>query len=290
VRNASPGDRSKRGSLVIVGTGIQFGAHLTVAARRWIEAADKVLFIAADPATAEWVRRANNSAETLRLGDFATKTHRTLVYERMAEYIMSYVRQGLTVCAAFYGHPGILVAPAHEAIQRARAEGFPARLLPAISAQDCLFADLEIDPAQTGWHSFDATDFLVHRRRADPSSALVLWQIGMVGNPYYRGYDARGLAVLVEELTAIYGSEHQVVVYEAAVYPICDPIIHRLPLGKLSTARITEASLLYVPPKDEATLDLKMMIRLASEAVHGQEDLPKCVETPAASSGPGAEP
>jgi hypothetical protein len=153
-----------------------------------------------------------------------------------------------------------------------------------------LFADLEIDPAQTGWHSFDATDFLVHRRRADPSSALVLWQIGMVGNPYYRGYDARGLAVLVEELTAIYGSEHQVVVYEAAVYPICDPIIHRLPLGKLSTARITEASLLYVPPKDEATLDLKMMIRLASEAVHGQEDLPKCVETPAASSGPGAQP
>jgi uncharacterized protein YabN with tetrapyrrole methylase and pyrophosphatase domain len=248
-----------------VGTGIQFGAHVTTATRRWIEVADKVLFISGDPATAEWIRAVNGSAETLRLPQFASGSQRTVVYRQMAEHIMSYVRQGLRVCAAFYGHPGILVAPAHEALRLARAEGFPARLLPAISAQDCLFADLEIDPARTGWHSFDATDFLVHRRSADPSSALVLWQIAMVGSPYYRAYDASGLAALVEKLNTIYGSDHEVVVYEAAVYPVCEPIIQRVCLSELSAARISPASLLYVPPKVEPALDLTMMMRLARE-------------------------
>jgi len=257
--------RGRRGSLVIVGTGIEFGAHLTTATRAWIERADKVVFIAADPATAEWLQALNATAETLRLTDFTPDWHRAPVYRRMGEHIISYVRQGLLVCAVFYGHPGMLVAPAHEAIRLARAEGYPARLLPAISAQDCLFADLQIDPAQTGWHSFDATDFLIHRRYADPSSALVLWQIGMVGNPGYRAYDAAGLAVLVEKLAAIYGSDHEVVVYEAALYAVCDPLIQNVRISNLATSRITAASLLYVPPKRNAEPDLAVMMRLASE-------------------------
>ena len=39
-------------------------------------------------------------------------------------------------------HPGVYVAPSHETVLRARAEGYPARMLPGISSEDCLFADL----------------------------------------------------------------------------------------------------------------------------------------------------
>jgi hypothetical protein len=35
-------------------------------------------------------------------------------------------------------------------------------MLPAISAEDCLFADLGVDPADHGCPSYEATDFLVH--------------------------------------------------------------------------------------------------------------------------------
>jgi hypothetical protein len=232
------------------------------AARDWIERADKVLFVA-DPATAELLRTLNPSAESLRLDEFTSSDRRSVVYPRMAEYIMSHVRQGSLVCAAFYGHPGMLVAPAHEALRLARAEGFRSRLLPAISAQDCLFADLEIDPAETGWHSFDATDFLIHGRTADPRSALVLWQIGMVGSPYYRGYDAPGLSVLIDRLSDVFGAAHEVVIYEAAIEPACDPVIQRVRVDELGAARITEASLLYVPPRLEPDPDMAVMMRLA---------------------------
>src|SRR5437773_2103233 len=70
-------------------------------------------------------------------------------YAEMVEELLAPVRAGHNVCAAFYGHPGVFVNPGHEAIRRARAEGFPARMLPAVSALDCLVADLGIDPAAT---------------------------------------------------------------------------------------------------------------------------------------------
>ena len=65
----------------------------------------------------------------------------------MAEAILEPVRAGKRVCAAFYGHPGVFVLPSHDAISRARAEGFEATMLPGVSAEDCLVADLGVDPA-----------------------------------------------------------------------------------------------------------------------------------------------
>ena len=69
------------------------------------------------------------------------------MYARIVGDILDAVRGGASVCAAFYGHPGIFVTPSHDAVRRARAEGYPARMLPAVSAVDCLFADLGVDPA-----------------------------------------------------------------------------------------------------------------------------------------------
>jgi hypothetical protein len=51
-------------------------------------------------------------------------------------------------------------------------------------------------------------------------------------------------------------------VYEAAVYPVCQPVTQPLPLVKLPEAQITEVSTLYVPPKGPAAVDPEMMARL----------------------------
>ncbi|WP_437898926.1 hypothetical protein [Sorangium sp. So ce124] len=53
------------GSLIIVGTGIQWGGQMTLAARRAIEQADRVLFAVADPWNARWIRGLNPAAESL---------------------------------------------------------------------------------------------------------------------------------------------------------------------------------------------------------------------------------
>jgi len=252
----------RTGSLTIVGTGIQSIGHLTLAAKAWIEQADKVLFAVADPVTAKWLRTLNATAEPLPCN--TNHQRRRDMYREMVECILTEVRQGLKVCAVFYGHPGVFVDPAHEAIRQARREGFRAQMLPGISAEDCLFADLGLNPGQNGCQSFEATDFLIRHRKFDPTSALILWQLAVVGNLgfYQERVNLHGLTVLVEVLETHYGSDHEVTVYEAAVYPVCKPVIQRLPLNRLPEAEITEFSTLYVPPKAPAPVDTDMMARL----------------------------
>ena len=127
-------------------------------------------------------------------------SHRA-AYERMAEAILEPVRAGKRVCAVFYGHPGVFVLPSHDAISRARAEGFDATMLPGVSAEDCLVADLGVDPARNGLQSYEAGDFLRRRPVIEPTTALVLWQIGVVGaRTHTANVSAPALAELVELL------------------------------------------------------------------------------------------
>ena len=251
-----------RGSLTVVGTGISMGVQLTPEARAAIDNSDELVHLAADPVTEEWLAclhpRSASLASAYRVGE-----PRAAIYERIVERMLAPVREDLRVTAAFYGHPGIFVTPSHEAIRRARAEGYVARMLPAVSAEDCLFADLGVDPAVAGCLSFDATDFLLRSRPVDTSSALILWQISVIG-------DLTALAeprldnvrVLVERLLEDYPGDHGVVVYEASPYPVAEPVIERVRLDELSRAPLTALSTLYVPPATERPSDAEMAVRL----------------------------
>jgi uncharacterized protein YabN with tetrapyrrole methylase and pyrophosphatase domain len=224
-----------------------------------MEQAEKLLFLVADPVTTRYLERLNSSAESLH-SYYETGKPRFDSYSEMVDRIMAEVRRGMGVCVAFYGHPGIFVYPSHEAIWRARDEGYPAKLLPGISAEDCLFAELNLDPAMTGCQSYEATDFLLHRRRIETSSALVLWQIGVIGDLSFQGagYDNRGLEILISSLEPLYGPEHGVILYEAAQFAIADSRIEEIPLGALRKARISAHTTLFVPPKTVPPPDPEM--------------------------------
>ena len=253
----------KHGSLTIVGTGIQFAGQMTLEVRAHIKQAEKVLFLVSEPVTADWIRDINPTAESLypcyRQGE-----SRMIAYVEMIECILCEVRKDLKVCAVFYGHPGVFVYPSHEAIKQARLEGYSAKMLPGISAEDCLFADLGIDPAMTGCQSFEATDFLIFKRKFDTGCALILWQIGSIGDLTFslEPYSTRGLHVLTEYLCQYYDANHPSIVYKAAEYPIFDPGIENIPLSKLPEAQISPISTLYIAPQTQAPLDYEMLERL----------------------------
>jgi precorrin-6B methylase 1 len=251
------------GTLIIVGSGIKAVGHLTADAIHWIRSADKVLHVVADAVTEQAIREMSPSAESMKTL-YSPDRRRRATYEAMVERILREVRTGRLVCAVFYGHPGVFVLPSHEAIRRAREEGHPALMLPGISAEDCLIADLGLDPARIGWQSFEATDFLIYHRGFDPAAGMVLWQIGAIGNLGLQkdGFHRHGLGLLVNVLAATYGLDHEVIVYEAAVMPTCDPVIHRAPLRHLLDAPITTLSTMYVPPCRRAPLDLEMVSAL----------------------------
>ena len=251
------------GLLVVVGTGIKAIGHLTADARAWLTSADEVHYVVADPLTEGLIRGLQPHAQSLARF-YATGRARHDTYEAMTQSILVGVRAGRTVCAAFYGHPGVFVYPSHDAIRRARAEGLRAIMDPGVSAEDCLVADLGFDPAVVGCAQYEATDFLVHHRRPDPSAALIVWQIGAVGDLAWNPgrTNAANLAVLADELALTYGGDHGVVVYEAAQLPTCAPRIEHVRLDALPRVALTTASTLFVPPRERRAADPQMIARL----------------------------
>jgi uncharacterized protein YabN with tetrapyrrole methylase and pyrophosphatase domain len=256
----------KKGSLVVVGTGIRTVGQLTGDAIARLKTADKVYYVIADIVAERLIKELHPSAESLgrcyKLG-----RSRREAYDAMVGHILASVRAGHRTCFAAYGHPGVFAFPTHEAIRIARAEGYEATMFPAVSAEDCLFADLCVDPAARGCHSHEATRFVLFNKPVDPTSALVLWQVGMFGDTTYQPEGTRGrwTPLLVERLLQHYSAEHMVTLYEAAVFVGCAPRIERVPLGKLAEAELRPATTLYVPPAREDVIDRAVCERLGIE-------------------------
>jgi uncharacterized protein YabN with tetrapyrrole methylase and pyrophosphatase domain len=251
------------GSLVIAGSGIKSIAHLTAETEAHIRAADKVLFCVADAVTEAYIRELNPNVEDLHVY-YGDDRRRRDTYRDMTERTMSFVRAGLDVCLVLYGHPGVFVNPSHSCLELCWAEGHRVEFLAAVSAEDCLFADLGIDPSRHGLQTFEATNFLLRRRTIDVTTPLVLWQVGCVGDPGYdkTGYDSRHLPVLTERLIELYAPDHEVVVYEAATHPLAERRIRVHTLAELEPDHVTGLSTLFVPPLGPAPFDRDMARRL----------------------------
>lgn len=138
---------------------------------------------------------------------------------------------------------------------------------PGISAEDCLYADLGIDPGTCGCQHFEASQMMFFRRRIDPSAYLVLWQIGLAGDRSLSRYAtaAPHLHLLVELLEAQgYPPDHEVVVYEAATLPIAQPRIDRIPLSALPRTELRLQTTLVLPPAWPMQRDEAVLARLAA--------------------------
>ncbi|MCK6904279.1 SAM-dependent methyltransferase [Enterobacter roggenkampii] len=248
------------GELIIVGTGIGLAGNMTLETQTIIENSDKVLYVVADEATGELLKSMNNSSESI-YSFYDENVDRVDTYHLMADYIMKFVRMGKKTCAAFYGHPGIFVYPAHEAMIMAKDEGYPCEMKAAVSAEDCLFADLGIDPGRVGCQSYEVTDYLVYNRKSDSNSLLILWQVGVIGQVGFRKHFPieKNIAILVENLTQKYHKNHVVIIYEASVYPVCPPKIIATTIELLDYRQLSPISTLVVPPLESSVANLEMV-------------------------------
>lgn len=241
------------GSLTIVGCGLHPG-QMTLEAQSHIENADIVLAVVPAPLSFYQLSTLNPRLESL--SRFYDGRPRPATYAAMTGRMVDCVRAGKTTCAVFYGHPGVFVTPTHNAIAQLRAEGYAARMLPGISADACLIADLGVDPAEHGWQSYETTSFLLTQRFLNPEAALVLWQVGLAGELSLQRFvpGESGLAALVRVLGQWYEPEHRVCLYEAPVLPNFAPRMDWLALRELPGAALKEYSTLFVPPRARATL------------------------------------
>jgi uncharacterized protein YabN with tetrapyrrole methylase and pyrophosphatase domain len=235
---------------------------MTPEARQAFIGADVALYLVTDAVAQAWIAKLNPNSHSLQ-DHYTSGKPRQQIYDEMTERILREVRAGSSVCAAFYGHPGVFVYPSHAAIRQARSEGYTARMLPGVSAEDCLFSDLGVDPGESGCQSYEATDFLIRRRQVDPTAALLLWQVAVIGERIYSTEaKTHGLAVLADYLRTWYADDHAVTLYMASPYPLVESAVRHLTLGELSDTETSALATLYVPPLEPRPRDPEMMERL----------------------------
>lgn len=243
---------SKHGRLVIAGTGIVSLAHMTTETLAHVRSADIVFYHATTGVTATQIRRLNSNAVDL-YAYYGEGKIRTATYVQMAELMLREVRKGLYVVGLFHGHPGFFVKAGRRALAIARIEGHATHLLPGISAPDCLFADLRIDPGVIGVQIMKASHVLRRDAQVATNNHLILLQVNSVGDDTfsYTGYKKAKLDGLFERLINIYGEDHEAVYYVAPVFPGFDPIISTRALRAYRELRVRDtvsASTLYLPP------------------------------------------
>lgn len=253
----------QKGSLVNVGLGMTLGSHLTPLSKNFIEKADVVFVAASDSLVEEWVKTMNSDVRSLQ-GYYQEGTSRMVTYRNVINAIMQEVRAGKRVCGAFYGHPGVFSWAPHELIKQARQEGYYAHMQPGISAEDCLYADLAIDPGKTGCAHFESTQFMCNNRQYDTSAYLILWQISIAGDQSLTKFstDSNHRQLLVDLLLENYSKNHQVILYECAVLPIDRPRIELAPLNELAQKKVSLKTTLVIPPEKALIANNKILKQL----------------------------
>jgi siroheme synthase len=245
--------KKKKGSLAVVGTGIRVMGQLTTEAIAWMKAADRVFYIVLDDVAERAIQILNPRGAESLAPCYARGKPRFESYSAMIDTIMASVRAGERVVLALYGHPTVCAYPAHKVILLAREEDFDTSVSPGISAEDCLFADLagEFDPAEHGHQTYEATYFLRHKLKVEPTAALILLMIGALGDSTHQiTYDiSADLPVLAKRLAKFYKADHRAIIYRAAFLPGAKPYRDDCLIKELPTREIPAMATLYIWPR-----------------------------------------
>lgn len=248
--------QEKKGSLVNVGLGMTLGAHITPLSRSTIENADVVFVAASNNIVEQWVEGMNNDVRSLQQY-YNEGTSRMITYRKMVEVMMHEVRLGKKVCGAFYGHPGVFAWAPHESIKQARSEGYRAHMEPGVSAEDCLYADLGIDPGKYGCTHLEASQFMFRNKTFDASAYLILWQVGIAGDKSLAKFstESKYKQVLVDMLLETYPDDFKIILYECAVLPIEKTLIKVIKLSELAKATMSLKTTVVFPPCKKTSLN-----------------------------------
>ena len=252
------------GWLAVAGLGI-FVGHLTLDTIRALRSADVVFSLSTNFVTQDMIEGLNKDVRSVH-HLYGHDKPRAQTYQEMVDLVMAEVRAGKKVCFAIYGHPGVFADPAHAAMRMAKNEGYDSIMLPAISAEACIYSDLGLDPGKQGSQSHEATDFLIRNRQWDPYSILILWQIAVCGIGTYKRDEELppGFEMLKQRLIDVYGPSHTCTLYEAPSIPMCDPRREERSLGDLNAEDfLPETTLVILPlPNDtRRNEDFRKLIR-----------------------------
>lgn len=242
--------------LIVVGSGIKSISHLTEETKRVIQSADKVLYLINEDNLKQWIQREAKNSESLDSIYFSSEK-RAEAYQALTTYIIEEYKKVSTLCVVFYGHPTVFADSALNAVRQIKQDKGEAIILPAVSSQDCLFSDLEIDPGDQGCFSIEATELVLFERSIDIHAHLILWQVANFGRT--DGKRTSSLSILKDYLIGYYPADYSICLYEAPSLPTCPPRIEWIQLSNLELSAISSITTVYIPPIEKKAISNKYL-------------------------------
>ncbi|CZH22075.1 SAM-dependent methyltransferase [Legionella pneumophila serogroup 1] len=242
--------------LIVVGSGIKSISHLTEETKRVIQNADKVLYLINEDNLKQWIQREAKNSESLDSIYFSNEK-RIEAYQAITTYIIDEYKKTSILCVVFYGHPTVFADSALNAVRQIKRDGGEAIILPAVSTQDCLFSDLEIDTGDQGCFSIEATELVLFERYIDVHAHLILWQVANFGRT--DGKMTENLPILKEYLSNYYPVDYSICLYEAPSLPTFSPRIEWIPLCHIDQSVISSITTVYIPPLERKAISDKYL-------------------------------
>nr|WP_267313967.1 SAM-dependent methyltransferase [Legionella antarctica] len=146
-------------------------SHFTTEFKTYTTSADKVLYLVNEPVTKQWIERYSKLSESLEPIYFS-EIDRQNSYDKIRDKILTDLGTYNFITVVLYGHPTIFADPGLQAIIAAQKNSIETIILPGISVENCLYADLKIDPGQFGCFHVEATELLVYDKIIDPPQSL----------------------------------------------------------------------------------------------------------------------
>lgn len=260
--------------IYVVGTGTVGYRQLTKEAEAALEKSDKVFLVHHQELISDYL---DEFTEVIDITDeYEDNTERSDTYKRMAERVIDSAQEPDTevVSLALYGHPMYFVDPSRIVINEAPKHDLEVEVIPGISAIDCLYIDIGLDPSEDGLQIFEATDVLIREFELNPEVPAFLLQIGSVESTLYSMDDSKPerFTNIKEHLQDFYPEDHSLYLLQTSTYPISNSERIEFNLSQFDTKEVSERinhmQTLYIPPTDSRNVMNSEMQRKAGSVDH----------------------
>lgn len=223
------------------------------------------MYLVNEPITKQWIEKYSKLSESLE-SIYFSENDRQVAYDKIKDKILSELISHDFVTVVLYGHPTFFADPGLQAIVKARNLSIETVILPGISAENCLYADLAIDPGLYGCFHIEATELLLYDKIIDPTAHLCIWQPGVIGNRSTPKQNQKGkhLNLLKNKLLEYYPASHAATLYEASLYPGIESLIYTFLLEHIEEQNISTLSMLYIPPINQREANKQILKQLRS--------------------------
>ncbi len=237
--------------IYIVGLGIVQVDQITRETERAISSSKEILYVERGLAVDTFLReRCEVVTDLTQL--YHDETDRLDTYRRMAASVIAAALDHSPVTFALYGHPLIFAYPPFLVQQMARCFDLTVKILPAISAMDCIFADLAVDPSMNGLQIFEATEMLLRGRPLQVDVPVLIWQIGSLETGLYSGRQSRPERFdrFLEHVLAFYPATHTVFAVHSSTHPLLRSEVIEFKIGEIGShsSKLHAGFSLYIPP------------------------------------------